>query len=301
MLIILNFPFFFKKILTSIFRKPKACINCFHDHGGLANVPSERSTIIISSLGSNMTGNVNNNTSQTNNDNNQKVRTSIDKMQRNSATDRHTVSSQSGSASSKQFIPRSNITTYDDRNNHNNNNDNVNNVQNHLNQKSPLHPIGGTESPNPDNDKNNNKNINLSHRGRAIIEIWETEQTYCANVELMIKHFFKPMTLQQHAAAAAKIIFNNIEQIQTINSALLKSLNERLKNFSDNTTKIGDVFLDVTPYLKPYYSQYSTGYSQSQEQLKNLEQNDPSFGAWLEQVRKDPDLKSNTIRYFVKR
>ena len=134
-----------------------------------------------------------------------------------------------------------------------------------------------------------------SHRMRIIIEILETEKTYVANLDILIEKFMQPFSTWN--AQKCVTIFSNVTQIRDMNTILLRNLEDRLQQFNDNLTQIGDLFVNLGPYFKPYYSTYGTNYSTAQQALKEAEEHDPNIAIKLEKISLSlPDTKKNSLR-----
>jgi hypothetical protein len=134
-----------------------------------------------------------------------------------------------------------------------------------------------------------------SVRTMVMLELLETERTYCKNLDLLIEHYMKPTV--QEFGQRAQPIFSNVGSVRDINAILLQKLEERMASFSAAQTKIGDIFLEIGPYCKPHYSSYGMQYAQAQQTLKDLEENDAKVAIWLERIRSQvPELKGNSLR-----
>ena len=110
-------------------------------------------------------------------------------------------------------------------------------------------------------------------------------------------------------------LFANVEDLVKINGILLKNLELKLNKWNNETTTIGQVFLDVVrifliffeisknflkgPYLKPYYVKYTENYAKSISQLKELEKL-PSFIEWQEVLKKNSKKIQKKINILEK-
>lgn len=74
-------------------------------------------------------------------------------------------------------------------------------------------------------------------------------------------------------------IFSNVVTIYEFNEKLLVSLKERLANWS-YTQKIGDIFLEMAPYLQ-IYTQFCNNYEHSNAAVEKLRKQKPLFNSYL--------------------
>ena len=74
-------------------------------------------------------------------------------------------------------------------------------------------------------------------------------------------------------------IFSNIQMIFEFNQKLLQSLKERIDNWS-YTQKLGDVFLEMAPFLTVYI-QYCNNYEYSIAAVEKARNKNPQFAAYL--------------------
>jgi len=112
----------------------------------------------------------------------------------------------------------------------------------------------------------------------------------------LINSFFHPLKKEPRTGKNVEEIFNNIEQVLQINQVLLKSLEEKVQNWDTDTTIISSVFLEVGPYLKPYYTTYTEGYANAQSVLTECEKSS-DFAAFLQETQEQ--LNGMTIRSFL--
>lgn len=105
----------------------------------------------------------------------------------------------------------------------------------------------------------------LAKRARVAQELVETERSYVYQLGLIVQQYLNPLRLAVDnkkeiiTPADIKNIFGGIEVIYQYNSALLKTLEQRVAQWSDAQT-LADIFSEMTVYLKaynPYISSYT--------------------------------------------
>ncbi|KAL6069507.1 guanine nucleotide exchange factor 9, variant 3 [Balamuthia mandrillaris] len=93
------------------------------------------------------------------------------------------------------------------------------------------------------------------------------------------------------------ILCSNIEEIYGLNKILLKDLENRMESWDRNNTLIGDIFLELTPYLKNYvvYARMNEG---AQTLLLELE-NNSSFVEFLHSWERLSIIRPGNLRSFL--
>jgi FYVE/RhoGEF/PH domain-containing protein 5/6 len=128
----------------------------------------------------------------------------------------------------------------------------------------------------------NTVNTSLNKRELIVREIYDTEKNYIESldvcIQVTIQHgvcvcaecvqfFLQPLrkAVDQGRAIIPQQnidqVFLNMEDVVQVNRVLFRSLEERLTQWS-NTQRIGDVFADMSPYLKVYIE-----YTKSQDDV----------------------------------
>jgi len=130
-------------------------------------------------------------------------------------------------------------------------------------------------------------------REKAAREIMESEEAYVANLQLLMVEYFKPLkrmmgegkmiTQQQF-----KDLFLNLSDIVDFNTKVLAAFKDRMKNYDNRKTCIGDVFLKFTDMSKLYQEFVST-FDKSANVLNQLLENN-DFVKWQEEVAMQPQL-----------
>ena len=105
----------------------------------------------------------------------------------------------------------------------------------------------------------------LKRRTAIVNEIISTERSYVAGLRTIITDYLSVCQKNNDISASAiRQIFSNVELICNFNQELLKELDVRLKEWDPSSTKIGDIFLKLGPFLK-MYTTYSNGYEAAME------------------------------------
>jgi len=94
-----------------------------------------------------------------------------------------------------------------------------------------------------------------------------------------------------------KTVFSSSAVILNYSSQLLEELNERLRHWDSKSTKIGDVFLKMSAFLKTYQS-YITNYASAIRTLQKLQKN-PEFKNFLLELQMDPRSKGYELTSFL--
>jgi hypothetical protein len=75
-------------------------------------------------------------------------------------------------------------------------------------------------------------------------------------------------------------VFSNLETIALFNQHLLNNLDDRIKNLN-NSTCVGDIFLELVPFLK-MYGQYVCNHTNAIETLQDRLESRPKLRQFLE-------------------
>ena len=74
-------------------------------------------------------------------------------------------------------------------------------------------------------------------------------------------------------------IFANIQDVARINQVLLKNIETEMNRWDNSNTLLGRIFMDLGPYLKPYYIKYTENYAHAIEILIEAEKS-KEFSEW---------------------
>jgi len=90
-------------------------------------------------------------------------------------------------------------------------------------------------------------------------EIYDTEKSYVASLDLLVKYYLKPMR-QQNIVPKPKVafIFGNVEHILIINRELLETLEKRIATWNEDSV-LGDAMNKLIPWLR-LYSEYCSNF-----------------------------------------
>eukprot|EP01126_Amoeba_proteus_P054474 TRINITY_DN6704_c0_g1_i9.p1 TRINITY_DN6704_c0_g1~~TRINITY_DN6704_c0_g1_i9.p1 ORF type:complete len:492 (-),score=147.03 TRINITY_DN6704_c0_g1_i9:199-1674(-) len=94
-----------------------------------------------------------------------------------------------------------------------------------------------------------------------------------------------------------KTIFGNVEDIYNVNQTLLKSLYDKIGEWSD-TQKIGDVLEMIAPFLR-LYTLYSINFETANELVKELVEKKDSFKMFLEEVQEKPECMGLSFQAYL--
>ncbi|ETO08194.1 hypothetical protein RFI_29198 [Reticulomyxa filosa] len=90
-------------------------------------------------------------------------------------------------------------------------------------------------------------------RERAIVELIETETTYCRLLDKLVKHYviplrdYKLLNEEQH-----KALFPQLEVIKQLSDTFLQDLTERRKSWDPNKSILSDLIEQFVPYFRMY-------------------------------------------------
>jgi len=130
-------------------------------------------------------------------------------------------------------------------------------------------------------------------REKAAREIMESEEAYVQNLQLIMVEYYKPLkkmmaekrmiTQQQF-----KDLFLNLSEIVDFNTKVLAAFKERMKNYDNRKTCIGDIFLQF-PDMSRLYSEFVSTFDKSALVLNQLLENS-DFAKWQEDVAMQPQM-----------
>jgi len=134
------------------------------------------------------------------------------------------------------------------------------------------------------------------HRMNVAKELLATEETYIEQLGIMCDLLYKPLTTDkkyQHVLTPEEIrtVFSDIEVILAVNKSLRDTLKDRIGSWT-NHTKIGDLFIRMSDYLRVYVD-YVKGYSQALELVSSMPESHPFRKFFREQIKQAPPLYAN--------
>ncbi|KAL6065518.1 Rho guanyl-nucleotide exchange factor [Balamuthia mandrillaris] len=121
-------------------------------------------------------------------------------------------------------------------------------------------------------------------RTNIVNELLDTEKTYVDNLKLLSKEYKSPLIAlckEKHiiTETAVATIFSNIDLITELHVQLLAEL-EKVRGVSPETTKIGNIFVTMAPFMK-LYTQYVNNYDNALNTISALHKN-KKFVAFLQ-------------------
>jgi len=112
------------------------------------------------------------------------------------------------------------------------------------------------------------------------------------NLKLIMDYYYKPLKRMIDSKMISqqqfKDLFLNLESIYNFNTKVLEAFKERMKDYDNRKTCIGDVFLNFTDMSNLYQTFVST-FDKSTLVLNQLLDN-PEFAKWQEEVAMKPEL-----------
>jgi len=107
----------------------------------------------------------------------------------------------------------------------------------------------------------------VDKRTKIAMEIFTTEKTYVEQLGWLVNEYmvaFKKLKDESSLVTdiVIKQIFSNVEVIQNLNSNLLDQIQERVTDWNNETSLIGDLFVQWAPYLK-MYKEYGSNFDVS--------------------------------------
>lgn len=130
-------------------------------------------------------------------------------------------------------------------------------------------------------------------------------RTYVSQLTFLVDCLQKP--LQELAftpnailsSASVSTIFSNSESILNINKQLLADLESRIVNWSNKTSRLGDIFKNIIPFLK-LYTQYVNNYDIASKHHIECEHQKPEYVHFLEKAfASHPDLVTGLPNYLI--
>lgn len=139
-------------------------------------------------------------------------------------------------------------------------------------------------------------------REKAAREIMESEDAYVQNLQLLMAEYAGPLKrmLAEHQMITAqqyKDLFLNLDEILVFNTRLLGAFQERMRNFDNRRTCIGDIFLQF-PEMSTLYQYFVSNFDKSAAALNVLLEN-PAFVKWQDHVAEQPQLHKLRINTLL--
>ena len=147
---------------------------------------------------------------------------------------------------------------------------------------------------------------NRIYRNNVAREILETEEHYVKCLRTLVEVYYNQLKWKADMAEATKkdpiltveelhTIFSNIKTIVEFNEKLLARLQERIGTQWSYTQLVGDIFLELAPYLS-LYTQYCNNYEHSIAAVERARKHNGPFNTYLAvRISPSPCLSSLVI------
>eukprot|EP00800_Vazella_pourtalesii_P021987 TRINITY_DN838_c0_g1_i2.p1 TRINITY_DN838_c0_g1~~TRINITY_DN838_c0_g1_i2.p1 ORF type:complete len:913 (+),score=140.18 TRINITY_DN838_c0_g1_i2:317-3055(+) len=137
-------------------------------------------------------------------------------------------------------------------------------------------------------------------RSQKIHEIYTTEYTYVNLLELLVEVYKKPMESQLDEIEIQQI-FCNVERILSFNREVLALFFERLEDWDDASSCIGDIFtVKFNQYASSLYTVYCSAYDSCDNYITNKLKRKKEFEILMASCLADPrGSKGMTITYYL--
>jgi len=130
-------------------------------------------------------------------------------------------------------------------------------------------------------------------REKAAREIVESEEAYVNNLKLIMDYYYTPL---KHFMNDGKMItqqqfkdlFLNLDKIYEFNRKVLEAFKNRMKDYDNRTTCIGDIFKQFKD-MSQLYQLFVSTFDRSNLVLNKLLEN-ADFAKWQEEVAMKPEL-----------
>ena len=120
-------------------------------------------------------------------------------------------------------------------------------------------------------------------RVRVVKELLQTEESYVNSLQLLEKFIVQPLDQSLRKGGApiltrreTAVVGSNIPSLLSSHRKLLEVLRERINSWDDSSV-IGDVFLESTDFLLALYSCYANSYNAAVAAVKDLVRRKPAF------------------------
>ncbi|KAI8914777.1 hypothetical protein DFJ77DRAFT_463294 [Powellomyces hirtus] len=145
-----------------------------------------------------------------------------------------------------------------------------------------------------------------SKRAKIANEILQSERRYVDSLLQLRKSFFEPLMTVVGTASEVipkktiQSIFSELRGLINVNTELRKQLESRLDEQPWNSTNgcIGDIFLNLAPYLK-MYSSYVKNFNNALSLLTENVAKVPALAQFIARQNADPELKGLPLESFL--
>eukprot|EP01102_Stenamoeba_stenopodia_P022881 TRINITY_DN9696_c0_g1_i1.p1 TRINITY_DN9696_c0_g1~~TRINITY_DN9696_c0_g1_i1.p1 ORF type:complete len:707 (+),score=198.32 TRINITY_DN9696_c0_g1_i1:133-2253(+) len=140
----------------------------------------------------------------------------------------------------------------------------------------------------------------ISGRLAVVNELLKTEISYVNQLRLIVELFIHPLeevcakhSTQILTKEEIESIFSHIPTIYCHNKQLASTLEEKIKDWNEEKTTIGDIFMKIGTLLG--YEEYCYHYAKSIENLNNLLASNAAFAEFVEMCYQRPELGKLTL------
>lgn len=141
--------------------------------------------------------------------------------------------------------------------------------------------------------------IRRRNRVRAVSELISTEKTYVENLQML--HILYCGPLRNNNMIKDKhyqTLFPDLETIIQLNSNLLDTLQQRFCDWNEDSSTIGDVILQFTPYFKMYQN-YVNNHENATKLITELMTKNTDFAQFIEHQQSDVRCKGQTLQSYL--
>ncbi|KAM9973831.1 hypothetical protein ACTFIW_010964 [Dictyostelium discoideum] len=140
---------------------------------------------------------------------------------------------------------------------------------------------------------------NIIHRKKITDEILKTETDYVKNLNICIKFYMEPLLQKEIISKEqSRMIFSDIIIIYNFGKTFLEELEKRCGNNWKIYTKLSDMFLSISSFLK-VYSSYVENYDNSIAAIKDLKKNSDKFNSMMNEVNNRSETGGSEIDSFL--
>jgi len=141
----------------------------------------------------------------------------------------------------------------------------------------------------------------LEMRENVVREILTTERNYKSCLAALINEYQHPLKEAiaqnpqdwQITPELIKVLFCQVEVVMNFTTVLLEKLENKIDSWNPQTSTIGDVFIQMSAFMKVYRT-YIMSYQSAHNLLKKLSKEDKKFAEFLEQA----NLRINKQKQF---
>lgn len=139
----------------------------------------------------------------------------------------------------------------------------------------------------------------MSIRTRVAQEILSTERTFVDSLRILQDLYINPLKERTDILSPEEhcTIFGNISIIYSLNQKFLSDFEARMKSW-DETTIIGDIFLNYSAYFKMYTS-YCDGHEKAVQEYRRILRRREAMKTFHKNATLNPESRSLTLESFL--